>query len=187
MIVYAICLVLGLLFTIVSALLGHIFGGHDADSDIGTGGHAEAGFDHSGIPGLSFFSPTVLAAFVTAFGGLGIIFSQIDVTKSVWVSAPLSIAGAVGVAYAVLALFNAVFKRTQSSSESRVATLIGHEASVITPIPAGGVGEIAYVQSGTRYSAPARSENGGTIPSGRTVKITRIVGSQFYVTEEKQS
>lgn len=185
MIIYAICLVVGLLFTIASALLGHIFGGHDADTDIGTGGHAEAGFDHSGIPGLSFFSPTVLAAFVTAFGGLGIIFSQIEATKTVWISAPLSIAGAAGVASAVLWLFNAVFRRTQSSSESRVATLVGHVATVVTPIPANGVGEIAYVQAGTRYSAPARSENGSAIPSGSTVKITRIVGTQFYVSLEK--
>jgi len=187
MIVYAICLVVGLLFTIGSALLGHLFGGHDADTDIGTGGHAEAGFDHSGIPGLSFFSPTVLAAFVTAFGGLGMIFSQIDVTASVWVSAPLSIAGAGGLAYAVLALFNAIFRRTQSSSESQVATLLDHEASVITPIPAGGVGEIAYVQSGTRYSAPARAEDGSAVPSGHTVRITRIVGTQFYVAVDKKT
>lgn len=185
MIVYAICLVVGLMFTVISALLGHFFGGHDADTDIGTGGHAEAGFDHSGIPGLSFFSPTVLAAFVTAFGGLGIVFSQIDVTKSVWVSAPLSIAGAGGVAYAVLALFNAVFRRTQSSSESQIATLLNHEATVISPIPAGGVGEIAYVQSGSRYTAPARSEGGGAISSGSTVRITRIIGTQFYVAADK--
>ncbi len=186
MIVYAICLVVGLLFTVVSALVGHLFGGGDTDTDLGTGGHAEAGFDHSGMPGMSFFSPTVVAAFVTAFGGLGIIFSQIEVTKSVWASAPLSIAGAAVLAYAVLAVFNAVFRRTQSSSESQVATLIGQPASVITPIPENGVGEIAYVQSGTRYSAPARAENGAAIPSGSTVRIKRVVGSQFFVSEEKQ-
>ena len=66
MIIYAICLVVGLVFTLGSAIAGHFFGGHD--HDIGTGGHAEAGFDHSGMPGISFFSPTVLASFVTAFG-----------------------------------------------------------------------------------------------------------------------
>ena len=54
-------------------------------------------------------------------------------------------------------------------------------ATVITPIPANGVGEIAYVQSGTRYSAPARDERGAPVGNGQTVKIVRIVGSQFYV------
>jgi hypothetical protein len=55
-------------------------------------------------------------------------------------------------------------------------------ATVITPIPANGVGEIAYVQAGSRYSAPARDEHGATVATGQTVKIVRIVGSQFYVT-----
>jgi hypothetical protein len=91
MFIYAICLVVGLLFTLVSAIAGHFFGGHDG-GHVGTGGHAEAGFDDSGIPGISFFSPLVLASFLTAFGGFGIIFSDIKATESVWISAPLSIA-----------------------------------------------------------------------------------------------
>ena len=77
MIIYVACLALGLLFTIISATLGHFFGGHDMHTDVGTGGHAEGGYDHSGVPGLSFFSPTVLACFVTAFGACGIILSKI--------------------------------------------------------------------------------------------------------------
>ena len=44
MIIYAICLVLGLMFTLLSAFLGHLFGGHDS---VGTGGHADAGFERS--------------------------------------------------------------------------------------------------------------------------------------------
>ncbi len=52
MILYLICLVVGLVFTIISAFAGHLFGGHDG-MDVGTGGHAEAGFDDSGVPGVS--------------------------------------------------------------------------------------------------------------------------------------
>jgi len=51
------------------------------------------------------------------------------------------------VAGLVFLLFNAMFKKTQSSSESHVASLPGQEASIITPIPENGVGEIAYVQA----------------------------------------
>jgi membrane protein implicated in regulation of membrane protease activity len=183
MIIYAVCLVVGLMFTLISAFFGHFFGGHDVDAhaDLGTGGHAEAGFDHTGMPGLSFFSPTVLASFVTAFGALGMIFTRIDATSSPWASAPLSIAGGGCIAWLVLWLFNYMFSKTQSSSESRVSTLLGHSASIITPVPANGVGEIAYVQSSTRYTAPARSEGGVAIPAGQEVKITRIAGSQFFV------
>ncbi len=180
MIIYAICLVVGLLFTLISAIAGHLFGGHDG-ADVGTGGHAEAGFDHTGLPGISFFSPTVLASFVTAFGAFGLIFSRIGATSSPWLSAPLALAGGGIVASGVFWMFNSMFKKTQSSSESRVSTLVGQTASIVTPIPENGVGEIAYVQGGSRYTAPARTENGRPIGAGKGVKISRIVGTQFYV------
>src|SRR5262245_41244613 len=122
MFIYAICLVVGLLFTLISAVAGHFFGGHEG-GDVGTGGHAEAGFDHTGLPGISFFSPTVLASFVTAFGAFGLIFSKIEATSSVWVSAPLALLCGVAVAGLTLWFFNTLFHKTQGSSEARVATL----------------------------------------------------------------
>lgn len=180
MIIYACCLVLGLLFTLISAIIGHFFDS-DHGGDVGTGGHAEAGYDSSGVPGISFFSPTVMASFVTAFGALGMIFSKIDATSSPWASAPLSLAGGGVIAWVVFLIFSSVFKKTQSSSESKVSTLVGQTAAVVTPIPEHGVGEIAYVQGGARYTAPARAEKGMPISAGQPVKITRIVGTQFYV------
>jgi len=179
--IYAICLMVGLAFTVTSVLAGHFFSGHDAHV-AGSGGHAEAGADTSDMPGISIFSPTVMASFVTAFGGFGLIFTQFPKTSSAVVSAPLSLVGGLVVAGAMLVFLRAVFSHTQSSSESKVADLIGSEANVITPIPENGVGEIAYVVGGTRYSAPARAENNVAVANGKTVKITRIVGTQFYVT-----
>ena len=178
MIIYAICLVLGLMFTLASAFLGHLFGGHDS---VGAGGHAEAGFDADGVPGITFLSPTVLASFITAFGAFGLILTEIPETSSVWVSAPLSFVGGLVIAFAVLWLFNLMFRKTQSSSEGRVAKLVGQTAAIISPIPENGVGEISYVQSGSRYTAPARNEKSEAIATGKTVRITRIVGTQFYV------
>lgn len=188
--IYLICFGVGLLFTLVTAFTAHVWGGgHDAGADVGhdlghsagADGHAEAGFGTHDMPGFSALSPTTIASFVTAFGGFGMIFSKIEATQSPWLSVPLSTLGGFAIAAAVLWLFRAVFRKTQSSSESRVATLVGLTATVITPIPEKGVGEIAYVQSGSRYTAPARTENGTPIASGAAVKITRIVGTQFYV------
>jgi len=181
MIIYIGCLAIGLIFTIVSAFFGHVLGGHDGAADIGTGGHAEAGLDTHGTPGLSFFSPTVLASFVTAFGAFGIVFTHIEATSSVWASAPLAAVSGAIIAAIVFFIFNEMFKRTQSSSESQVASLPGLIASIITPIPPNGVGEIAYVQGGSRYTAPARAESGGAIEAGKSVRISRVVGTQFYV------
>jgi membrane protein implicated in regulation of membrane protease activity len=182
MIIYTACLALGLLFTIISAFTSHFFGGgHDGHMDVGTGGHAEAGYDHSGVPGISFFSPTVLSCFVTAFGACGLILTKIDATKSVWISAPISAMAGLIMATLAFLLFNWMFEKTQSSSEVRVASLVGQTASIITPIPENGVGEIAYVQGGSRYTAPARTETGTSVPAGKPVRITRIVGSQYFV------
>jgi membrane protein implicated in regulation of membrane protease activity len=178
-IIYGVCLAVGLLFTIISAVAGHLFGGDG--SDIGTGGHAEAGFADSGLPGISFFSPTVLASFVTAFGACGLILRSIEATSPLYISAPVSALAGGGIAFVVFWVFNLMFKKTQSSSESRVASLVGQTASIITPIPENGVGEIAYVQGGTRYTAPARSLDGRAVGPTKGVKIARIVGTQFYV------
>jgi membrane protein implicated in regulation of membrane protease activity len=178
--IYGICLILGLLFSLISAVAGHFFGGGDG-GDLGTGGHAEAGFDNTGLPGISFFSPTVLASFVTAFGAFGLIFSKIEATSSVWLSAPLATVSGGAIAAVTFWFFNVMFNKTQSSSESRQSTVVGMTASVLSPIPERGVGEIAYVQANSRYTAPARAEGNVAIAAGETVKITRIVGTQFYV------
>src|SRR6185503_10828258 len=132
--IYVICLGVGLVFTLVSAIAGHIFGGgHEGHVD-GSGGHAEAGVDASDMPGVSAFSPTIIASFVTAFGGLGLIFRQIEATKSPWLSGPLAVLGAMLMAGALLWLLRRLFQETQSSSESKVGSLVGVIATIITPI-----------------------------------------------------
>jgi membrane protein implicated in regulation of membrane protease activity len=181
MMIYLICLVVGLVFTLVSVVFGHFFGGHGEHVG-GSGGHAEAGADASDMPGISIFSPTIIAAFITAFGGFGLIYSEFAPTKRYEISAPLSALSALAVAGILYLFLRSVFSHTQSSSESHVARLAGTEASVASAIPENGVGEIAYVVSGTRYTAPARTDNGAAIGNGKLVKITRVVGTQFYVT-----
>lgn len=179
--IYIICLGVGLVFTVLSAFFGHVFGGHDGHVE-GSGGHVEAGADSSDMPGVSVFSPTIIASFVTAFGGIGIILSQFDATKAPIVSAPLSVVGGMTIAGLVLTFLRQLFNHTQSSSEARVADLAGVTATIISPIPANGVGEIAYVQAGTRYTAPARLEKSDTaLGNGKLVRITRVIGSQYYV------
>ena len=178
MIIYTICLVFGLMFTLLSAFLGHLFGGHDT---IGTDGQADAGLGNDGMPGVSFFSPTVLASFITAFGAFGLVLVSMPATASPWISAPASFVASFIVALGVLWLMNAIFRKMQGSSEARVGERVGTTASLASPIPENGVGEISYVYGGSRYSAPARSEGGHPISAGKTVKITRIVGTQYFV------
>ncbi len=179
---YAICFGVGIVFTLVSAIGANIFGGHGdaAHLDIDQG-HAEAGFSAQDMPGFSPISPTTIASFLAGFGGFGMVFTRVPATQSPWISAPLAALVGFGIAAAVFWLFSSIFRRTQGSSEGRVSELVGLNATVLTPVAPGAVGEIAYVQGGSRYSAPARTEQNVTIPSGTPVKITRIVGTQFYV------
>ncbi len=181
-VVYSVCFGVGLLFSFLSAIFGHMFGGgHEiSHADVGAG-HADVGAQDSGMPGVSPFSPPVLAIFLTAFGGFGMLFSRIEATHILWLSAPLALVGAFIIAAAVMSVLGYVFHKTQSSSEDRVGLLVGVAATVITPIPAKGVGEIAYVQNGVRYSAPARYDRGAAVGNGQMVKIVRVVGSQFFV------
>ena len=82
-IIYLICFGVGLLFTLVSGFFAHSFGGHDGHLDhAGTGGHAEAGYGTDDMPGFAAVSPTTIAAFITAFGGFGMIFSKIETTQN---------------------------------------------------------------------------------------------------------
>ena len=179
--IYIICLGVGLLFTVVSAVFGHFLGGAHHGHVGGSGGHAEAGLGGHGMPSISAFSPTIIASFITAFGGLGIIFHEIPATSRPAFSAPLAAVGATVIAYLLLILLRGLFRGTQGSSEGITAEVIGVVGHVITPIPENGVGEVAYVQAGSRYTAPAREEKGLPIQNGQAVKITRVVGSQFYV------
>jgi membrane protein implicated in regulation of membrane protease activity len=178
--VYLICFGVGLLFAVISAFFADVFGGHDLHAHVADS-HAEGGFGASEMPGFSPLSPTTLAAFVTGFGGFGMLFNRWEVTKNPYVSAPLAALAGFVVAFGVFVLFRKVFTMTQSSSEARASQLVGTSATIITPIPLSGVGEIAYVLAGSRYTAPARTEDGTSAPGGTTVRITRVVGAQCFV------
>jgi membrane-bound ClpP family serine protease len=99
----------------------------------------------------------------------------------------LSVLAGLLIAAGVLSIFGVMFHKTQSSSEGHIGALVGSMATVISPIPPSGVGEIAYVQGGSRYTAPAREQSGVAVATGQTVKITRIAESQFFVSTLSES
>lgn len=178
--IYLLCLGGGFLFLVVLALMGHFFDGM-GHHDVGSGGHAESGADASDGAGVSAFSPMIIAAFMTGFGAFGYILTLVEATKAPIISAPLAALGAFVFASIIVSALRAVFRKTQSSSESTAASVVGMTATLGTGIPENGVGEIVYVQGGTRYTAPARAEDGKFIATGAAVIVTRLVGTQFFV------
>ena len=88
MIIYATPPDSGFKFSPWRACLWAFFYGHDAHAALRRScGRSIA--DSSDLPGISIFSPTVMASFVTAFGGFGLIFTQFPSTSKTIISAPL--------------------------------------------------------------------------------------------------
>lgn len=128
---------------------------------------------------LSPWSPMTIAVFITCFGGVGVILTKMGLP--IWFSLPPAAISGFIVAGGVFLFLVKVFLAVQGSSEASVASVVGAEAEVVTPIPGEGVGEIAYVARGSRYTAPARSESGSPIARYATVRIVKVVGSTFHV------
>jgi len=167
-------------------------GGHDIDiggHDVDVGGHDvdigehDVGVDADGGSAevhLSPVSPITIATFITAFGGVGYIFQQ---SGSIFISLPLAFGSGFVIAGSAFYLLYKIFAVTQSDSGYTRESTLGIEAEVITPIPDNGVGEIAYIAKGSRFNAPARSEEQSAIAKHSVVRIIKVVGHIFYVRE----
>ncbi len=169
-VIYFLSFAIGLGYAIFVGLSGHFFGGDGVD------GHMEVGTD---LP-ISPLSPTVVATFLTGFGGGGLLaqsYFQLSLGKGV-VIALLTGVFLSGGTFGILTL---LFRSTQAGSEFSFPEMVGKMVQVITPIPENGTGEIALIAKGTRINSPARSVDGKPIPRNAAVTIVQVVGNVFYV------
>ena len=184
---YLICLLLGLFYGVFAglfAILGGHFGEHHGIESLGHTatevseiGHQPGTVD-SGLH-LTPLNPVVVSIFLVAFGGTGLAAMQLlD-----WKLASLAVAtpSAVVLAAITFAIFDKLFSVTQGSSDPAQQEIVGKQAEVITPIPANGLGEIAYTRRGSRFTAAARSASGVAVAKNAIVTVTRIVGHTHYV------
>jgi membrane protein implicated in regulation of membrane protease activity len=186
---YTICLFLGFFYGVFAGFFsivgGHTdLGGHGGvegpghtGPEVSTMGH-EPGAVDSGLH-MTPLNPVVLAIFLVSFGGTGLATMHLFSWRygSLAVAAPSGFVLA-GITFLV---FQKLFSIAQASSAPIQMEMVGKEAEIITPISTGGLGEIAYVRRGTRFTAPARSEDGGAVPSHTLVTVTRIVGGTYVV------
>lgn len=166
------CLAFGIVYAAVSGFL-------DAEGLDGGGTDADIGADSTGIP--SPLSPLVIAGAIITFGAAGLI-GKVGFGLSDIVSTAISVgfAGAIGTAifFGIVRLLH----NSQSNSAFSKNDLVGMEADVITPVPESGLGEIACVINGTRYTFSARSAYAEPIPKGERVKIKAIDENTAWVT-----
>lgn len=185
--VYLVCFFLGLGFALLSGLLAGVFTGHSgAHIDTGhmdTGG-ADAGGaidgpHSSGHVHYSPLSPVTIAMFISTFGGVGILLKR--AALPVFVHIPAAMVSGIIVGGLVSYAFYRIMLATQASSHARENEAIGSQAEVTIPIPHVGLGEVAYVLRGSRYTNPAKTVDGKELPVATVVKIVNQVGTTFIV------
>lgn len=172
--VYVGLLAVGVIYALVSGALGWFSDlGVGDDIHVDVSGHLDAGHAHP-------ISGTTIATFITGFGAGGVVAHYLLRWTGL---ASLATATACGVVLALAAylVLELIFSQTQAGAEYETGEVVGRDAEVVTPIPAGGTGEVAYLAHGQRELAPARTSDGSPVPRGRPVVIERVVGQTHYV------
>lgn len=197
---YIVLATLGAGYVLISLLLGHVgdFGAQDGGGDAGAdaGGHDGAGSDY-GIDGgghgqvsagsmgapafhFPFFSPLALATLAASVGGLGLVARfglKMHGPSSLLVALP----GALVVTYLVTWAAWRLAAGSRGTSTLRAEQMAGVPAEILTPIPAGGIGEAAALVQGQRFTAAAREVDGNEVPRGAAATVVRLSGSTLIV------
>jgi membrane protein implicated in regulation of membrane protease activity len=173
---YIVLAVVGCGYVAIALALGQAF---DVAGDVDAG----IGDAHHGAFHFPFFSPTALATLSGAIGALGLIAQfgfSLPPSRSLLVALP----GGVIFTYVVTYVGWRLLATSASTTAFSPVELAGVEAEVLTPIPAGGVGEAAALVKGQRFTASAREEQGLPVPRGAIVTVVRLAGSTLIVRAE---
>ncbi|MFN2183945.1 MAG: NfeD family protein [Anaerolineae bacterium] len=150
-----------------------------ADIHIGGPDIAAGGIDAPDVS-VSPLSPITLATFVTVFGGVGVITTQLF-NVSPGLSLVISVVSGLISGGGMYLFYSQFLIRSQGSSEIRHGELIGLEAEVTVPIGENVTGQVTYLTKSGRMSSMARSTDGRPIPRGQLVEIVRTSGPQVLV------
>lgn len=200
LLLFQVCFIVGLGYALLSFVLGHLLGFLHLDGDFGgdlsdisdfgdIGADAGAvdiggdlsisGADAPGSDlGVSPFKPTIIAAFLGVFGGVGMIAMPYLAFYAV-----VMVAGVLGLAIAFV-MYRFVYiplYRAQNTSAVEKQSLVGKTAKVSEYIPQGKYGKITYYANGNTYTAPAKSESGGEIKRNSEVEIVAIIKNTYFV------
>jgi membrane protein implicated in regulation of membrane protease activity len=159
--------------------LPHLHGSHlphgQAAPRLSAGSKAELG--RASLPIINFGTMT---AFLAWFGATGYLLTQYSLLAG---AAVLVIASAVGmlggatIFWFVFQLLLTHDRELDPADYDRVGVI----ARIVSPIRAGGTGEIIFSQAGTRHTSGARSENGEALARGTEVIVTHYERGIAYV------
>ena len=172
-IVYVGLLIVGVVYALIAGASGWLSDLGGGDIHVDASGHLDAGHVHP-------VSGTIVATFITGFGGGGTVGHYLFEWPLIG-SLGLATGSGLALAAAAFAVLELIFKQTQAGSEFAVDEIVGREAEVITPIPVGGTGEVAYIVKGQREVGAARSADGSAVLKGALVVIEKVSGPTLYI------
>jgi membrane protein implicated in regulation of membrane protease activity len=170
--VYQIVFYTGILYTVVSFLLGELF--HFVDLHVDT--HFDGNIHFLTISPLK---PSTIAAFATTFGGVGIIGTKLN--KGAAFTLIIALVLALLVAALIYFLVIVPLYKAQNTAIAEHEKLKGVSAVVISPILQDGFGEITYTVNDNTFTAPAKHVGKAYIGAGEEVYIAYIEDNVFYV------
>jgi membrane protein implicated in regulation of membrane protease activity len=150
-----------------------------ADISIGGAEIPVGGIDAPDVT-VSPLSPITIATFITTFGGIGVITTQLFGLDPGW-SLIWAVGGGLAAAGLMYLFYSQFLIRSQASSELRRGELVGMHAEVTIPIREDSPGQVAYETKSGRMSSMARSADGKPIRRGQFVKIEGTIGYQVLV------
>ena len=177
------CFAFGLLFTVMTFLLGGLGGGHSHGGAHGflgslTGAHAQA--HGQSANSVSPFSLSTVSAFLTWFGGAGYLLTRYSPLAALGITLAALLFGLVGAALFFTAVARYIVPRLTvlNPADFRMEGAVARVTSTIQPT---GIGEIVYTLGGTRHADGARSESRELIERGTQVVILRMEKGIAYV------
>jgi membrane protein implicated in regulation of membrane protease activity len=179
---YLICFVVGLLFSLASALAGgsrwHLHLPHfhaHVHAGAGSAGHASGHTGH-----VSPFNFVTITAFLAWFGGAGYLLTRYSGFTFLLAISIAVFCGLAGAAI-IFTFLTRVLISHEEVMDPADYDMVGVLGNISSPIREGGTGELIYSQAGTRRSCGVRSEDGAAIAKGTEVVVTRYERGIAYV------
>ncbi|AIQ67850.1 membrane protease regulatory membrane protein [Paenibacillus graminis] len=168
---YLGCLALGVIFAVVSVLLGDLIGSA-----------LDGIFD---VVSFHFISPAVLAGGITVFGGAGILltrYSSLD-------NGPILALSLLTAAFMGVVMYLGVVKpvnKSEMSSGFSMNELPGKIGEITVPVPAQGYGEIMVKFGAGNSLHTAASFDHHPLPAGIKVVVVEVEDGVALVSEFEQ-
>jgi membrane-bound ClpP family serine protease len=165
--VYWICLIGGLVFSVLTLLFGDLLDG------------ALDGLD--GFDGLDVLDPLSIVGGLTVFGGAGVVLTEAADLGTGTTAALAAVIG-LGLAIAMHFLYVRPMKRSENSTGFSLREYHGKLGEVITAIPATGYGEVIVRMGASNTFRTAASFDGNPIERGTRIVVVEVRDGDLLVT-----